>query len=238
MTLDILPPQLRERANILQTIDPDAQTIPYRRQHWVTYIGNDEDFAYIVETYPDTISRGNIAAIARKAHATKDKVWIRRLFLATMIWGYGTVGYGPYRTLHMINAPQALDILQTTFMLISTNNLLAAYQQFRLSKCGPAFFTKYFYFIGMGHDYRPLPLVLDSVVARTLEEWLHLEISQFARVVRNKQGRITALGYHSQGYYKYVHLMNTWAQSLGCRADSIELLLFSQPSATFPAGLT
>ena len=65
-----------------------------------------------------------------------------------MLWGYGTVGYGPWRTQRMFATPDSGDMLQRAFGLIAENRIEEAYSGFRLDRCGPSFFTKFFYFAG------------------------------------------------------------------------------------------
>lgn len=226
MAMNNIPGILQQQQSTLQQLNSETQHIPYRHAHWATHFADDPDFVYITTTYPDTLSRGNIAAIARYIHQHRERTWIRRLFLATMMWGYGTVGYGPYRTARMLTPSHATDVLSHAFTAIASGNLIDAYQQFRLPMCGSAFFTKYFYFIGLGAHITPQPLVLDSVVINRLETLLQLDVTQYARVTRNTQGVISAVGYDATGYLKYVQLLNMWAHVLECRADSIELFLF------------
>jgi hypothetical protein len=94
--------------------------------------------------------------------------------------------------------------------------------------CGSAFFTKFFYFAGLGCDLKVRPLILDSVMMNQLEQWLELDVTRFGEVDREKDGRISALGRNAAKYLRYIQCMNEWAQELGCRPDSIELFLFTR----------
>src|SRR3990170_2770117 len=94
--------------------------------------------------------------------------------------------------------------------------------------CGSAFFTKYFYFGGLGCGVSVSPLILDSMVMNELEQWLKLDVTRFAGFSRNKKGEIAALGRDAARYDHYVQVINGWARSLRCRPDSIELFLFKR----------
>lgn len=227
-----VPPQLVEHQTELQQLDPldaTAQAIEYQAPHWAAHIGADDvDLAFLVHKYPGAITRGDLADLARTTQAQREPASARRLFLGVMLWGYGTVGYGPYRTARMLNAPNAARILRSTLDCIRNGAIRRAYEQFNLPMCGSAFFTKYFYFAGLGCDLRVSPLILDSLVMNELKQWLKLDVTRFARFSRNEKGAISVVGRDAARYDHYVETMNRWASDLRCRPDSIELFLFKQ----------
>ncbi|MER7889287.1 hypothetical protein ABTX15_05630 [Micromonospora sp. NPDC094482] len=104
----------------------------------------------------------------------------RQLLAAALMWGYGPIGYGPWRTARSLEGDpdgtrlaHALDGLQAP--TLNEDGLQAAYQRLRdpkesrLPRLGPAFFTKLLYFAGYRRGAGgPQPLILDSVVARRL----------------------------------------------------------------------
>lgn len=208
-----VPAILRKHQSKISELDPyNQESFAYRKSHWEKRFWSDEDFAYLSERYPKSISRRNVAEIAGSACEFNDIVWIRRLFLATMVWGYGAVGYGPYRTAKMLAADGSARVLEDVFSLASTGYIVDAYQRLSLPWCGPVFSTKFLYFIGLGCQLDPLPVILDSVVSNKLEQWIGLDTSEISR------GAV--------GYLKYIRLMSEWAEELSCRPDSIELFLF------------
>jgi len=216
----------------LHGINPDIQQIPYNILTWNGYFQGDLDFAEITQRFPDGITRGNIKDLS--IGAINDHTQFRKFFLATMIWGYGTSGFGAFRTSQMLNDALAPQMIQMAVEGVIAGQILNVYEQFGLRFCGPAFFTKFFYFIGLGGNLNPLPLIFDSRVAqhfRVLANDEGLNFADFARVQENKQGRIVSLSRYPEGYVCYVNLMNQWAHELNCRPDSIELFLFDPPEA-------
>ncbi|HVS37175.1 MAG TPA: type II toxin-antitoxin system MqsA family antitoxin [Gemmataceae bacterium] len=234
-----VPSQLVEHQQELQQLDPlsaAAQAIEYRKSHWDRHVGADDaDLNFLACHYAGAITRGHLAGLARTAQAQRDSTSIRRLFLGTMLWGYGTVGYGPHRTAKMLAATDALQVLHSTLDCVWKGDTRTAYERFHLPKCGPAFFTKFFYFAGLGCDLKVQPLILDSVVMNKLEQWLGLDVTPFGRFTRDKDRRISAIGRNAAGYERYVQLLNGWARELRCRADSIELFLFTRSAPANPA---
>lgn len=195
--------------------NPDVQPIRYYRETWEKHFDADADFADVAGRYPQTVSRGNLQELSREAH--EDSAQARKLFLAAMLWGYGTSGYGAWRTRKMTaSLEQDAELLADTFANIRLGGLLAAHQDFgfqrKLERCGEAFFTKFFYAIALGTEIRPMALVLDSRVRYSL----------------NELARIGELKY-SGDYLEYIQLMDGWARELNCRADAIEMSLFQPP---------
>ena len=193
---------------------------------------------HFLSRYPCAITRGNLADLARTAHAQHDPASARRLFLGAMLWGYGTVGYGPYRTAQMLKPTNVARILRSILDCIRNGAIRRAYEQFDLPMCGSAFFTKYFYFAGLGCDLTVPPLILDSLVMNQLEQWLRLDVTRFARFSRNKKGEISVVGRDATRYDHYLQVMNRWARDLRCRPDSIELFLFKQARSGANAPVT
>ena len=182
------------------------------------------DFKEILVEHPESISRKDIAEFVKNAIAGQGSN--RKVFIATMIWGYGTVGYGAWRTSKMLAAERSQEMIEKSFNLVLDGKYIEAYEIFSLPRCGHTFLTKYLYFVGLGVNAKPMPLILDSVVANSLE-LLGLDSSRYAIVARNKVGQITAVSKWSTGYFRYVEMVNNWASELDCRPDAIEKWMFS-----------
>jgi hypothetical protein len=161
---------------------------------------------------------------------------LRELFISIMMWGFGTTGYGAYRTQRMVQDRNFQNTIESSYRNIDSGNILQAYNSFSLDKCGPAFFTKFFYFVGKG-SRTPVPLILDSVVAISIEERCGLNINHYAKVSRYPDnprnarkgivGKISAVLHYAQGYMNYLNDMDAWARDLEVTPDQIELFLFS-----------
>jgi len=221
MKADIPARLLAETSDLLI---PDHHRVSFYASTWLTRFANDKDLNELFQKYPQQISRADIAELASQVLAGSENA--RKVFLATMMWGYGTVGYGAYRTSMMLGDPGSQKIIEESFRLVAAGKYLDAYKMFVLPRCGAAFFTKYFYFVGLGTKVSPLPLILDSVVANSLVQ-LGIDITLFAKVIKNPEGRITSIARYADGYFEYVETMNLWAKEIGCRPDSIEKWLFT-----------
>ncbi len=151
---------------------------------------------YILGRFPrGLIGRKDLEPIAQEAVKEPNLEHYRRLFLASMIWGFAgdcettDAGYGPWRAAQMMTSKDFDETLKKTSDLIRSGKIGEAYDKFDsagIKWCGPAFFTKYFYFLGraVGTDY---PLILDRRVAQALGSKRLLGNDNLSRVVHVNQ---------------------------------------------------
>lgn len=204
--------------------DPDSHRVSYRVDAWRRLFAIDADLEALAARYPNALTRADVAGIAQSA--LQGAAPIRRAFLASMIWGYGTVGYGAFRTARMLRTPQALEQLDRAARSTTAGQLGEAIEHMDLHGCGLAFVSKFVYFIGLSSHQRPLPVILDARVEATLTA-LDVDLTQLARA----QGRHARAPWSlaTRRYLTYVNLVDDWARQLGCRPDQIEMLLFNGP---------
>ena len=196
----------------------------YYLKTWNTYFADDEDFQNIVTQFPGPISRSVFAEIGKQGVNSA-----RQLFLATMLWGFGTIGYGAWRTMtKMLRTENAIDQLKAAFQYIVDGRIADAYCALHLERCGPAFMTKYLYGIGLSCQASPLPIILDSRVAGTLRRLLAAQDVDHRSYFKLASDGMVERDPDGLGYVKTVMLLNDWAAELGVRADDIEVFLFNQ----------
>ena len=137
-------------------------------------------------------------------------------FVAVMAWGYGGVGYGPYRTWRILTAPDAGHRLAGAARRLRDHGAMAAYDclsdggDCRLRGLGPAFGTKYLFFLPSNAE--PSALILDSLVAAWLKRETDLDVNPVA--------------WSGETYRSYLDQMHRWAASLGCAPDELECNVF------------
>ena len=229
-----LPRYLREHGDEIQHIfdnaGKNADTWHYDASVWQKEFKDNsevsDDLSEITKKYPDRITRSHVQSYARKIRPGSYQ-GIRRLFLACMIWGYGPDPNGQANTKLALSAPRLKAVLEKSVERIKNTQIKKAYEGFELAGCGPAFFTKFFYFVGHEYHIKPLPLILDSHVANFLrflgsgEGW---GLSLFA-----KTGLKGYIKRYSKGYMQYICSMDNWAKELGCyAADNIEYFMYKK----------
>lgn len=202
----------------------------YNASDWKEIFLNDpeisDDLDVIMKECPKKITRVHVQYFAHKIRSGSYPD-IRRLFLACMIWGYGLDANGPRNTKASLSAPtEARRVLINTLSRIKKIQIKEAYDEFVLAGCGPAFFTKFFYFIGKEYGIEPMPLILDSHVANFLEFLSKQEgWKQSLFTKRSQKGYVKR---YTQGYIQYICSMDGWAKTLGCSADKIEYFMYKK----------
>lgn len=103
-----------------------------------------------------------------------------QLAAASLAWGYGRRGYGPYRTSAILSREDAAPRLNAALEGLrgdtpSLETLVGSYRLFmttsKLTGLGPAFFSKILHFAGYRRGRGGTqPLILDSVVAARLPD--------------------------------------------------------------------
>lgn len=232
------PPQiLINNRNDISVLQPGQQAIAYTVENWNSYFAGDTAFNSVSERYPNQITRSDIFTMGNNLRLLYSWNSLREFFISIMLWGFGNTGYGAYRTDRMMQDRNFQNTIESSYTNINSGNILQAYNSFSLDMCGSAFFTKFFYFVGKGSRKLPMPLILDAVVARSLEERCGVSISRYAKVSRYTDnpknarkgivGKISAVNRYAQGYMNYLNDMNAWARHLKVTPDQIELFLFS-----------
>lgn len=218
-----IPQRLLSFQGVIVSSSPQTQSIEYDSSIWNSYFPNDADIHSLISMFPSAITRKDIKLLS--AQAIENSRLVRKLFLATMIWGFGKRGYGPYRTNEMLDTPSSTSILHQTVTAIVEGNIKKAYETLQLSLCGPVFSTKFLYFIGLGAHSIFLPVILDARVAESLDK-LNVGLSSIG-CFKFKNG--IGVRRSSSGYIQYVNFMNSWAKQINCKADAIEYFLFNPP---------
>lgn len=212
------PLKLKRLQEWLQSVTLSSQPPQtFDVDNWLSKIHLDE-LQSIIQRHPGEIKRIDIVALARQASENPSLYHIRQVFLATMLWGYTNIGYGPWRVARMLEDPIQLDsVLSEAHKAVLSSNIHLAYavlQDAQITYFGPAFFTKFLYFAGLGCGVDHFPLIFDSRVKASLRELL---------------GSQAPTGSGLDDYLKYVALLHEWAEMLDCRADSIEYLFYLTP---------
>jgi hypothetical protein len=200
----------------------NASGSAYSPARWQNHFRNDpsvsSDLNMIIQTCPKTIGRADVRHFAGKARSGGYDD-LRRLFLASMLWGWGSGGKwkeGLKNTEAALSDPALRQMLESAAERINKAQIKEAYTGFKLKGCRRAFFTKFFYFVGYEWAVSPLPLILDS----------HVE--GFLGCLGRQEGWAKMAFTDAQGYLQYVTSMNDWAKELGCQADCIEYFMFKR----------
>lgn len=144
-----------------------------------------------------------------------------------MIWGYGPVGYGAWRTKRVLAENDgAAETLAMVARIARDQGGPAAFEwlarrQNRLRYLGVAFATKYLFFCAAGGRGKPA-LVLDRLVRDWLSKTLHWSLS---------------LDWDVDDYREYVDTLSEWASELDVEPGDLEMLVFQLAANGNPRSL-
>jgi hypothetical protein len=134
-----------------------------------------------------------------------------------MAWGYGRVGYGPFRVRRVLApVPDPGERLQAAAGELARGGPTAAYALLgdsgvpRLPGPGPAFGTKFLYFCSPPGDRTAL--ILDRLVAA----WLRASTGL----------RLNEARWSAPTCQRYLEAMSRWAAETAVTADELEACIF------------
>lgn len=176
--------------------------------------------AAYIDHLPTLLDRRLIREIFENdTHAPEAK------FATVMIWGYGVVGYGSYRTKKMFGSADFLPKIEESYRLSRSGNFLDAYKYLsknKIESLGPAFGTKWISFSSPSSSPAP---IYDSFVAK----WFGYFAPEVFGVNSN-----SSLLWNLKTYATYAAWMQEQAQILSVKIDDLELLIFQDAMRTFP----
>jgi hypothetical protein len=192
---------------------PAQPPTPWPRDRWIKEFPAQRA---VLEQMPDWLDRGAVAAACSSAAESPQAAGAA--FLAVMAWGFGSVGFGRFRTARILNSrADATERLQEVARITREDEAIAAYRALgsdgigRLPFLGPAFGTKFLYFC-QPTDRRPRALILDAFVG----SWLAREASW----------RLDTVQWSAKTYGEYLETLHAWAEELGLAPDDLELCIF------------
>lgn len=173
------------------------------------------DYAGALSKLPPAVDRDVILEACKDAASSPDSAI--EAFLVAMAWGYGGVGYGPWRTKRILDGDaEAGQKLQAVAEAVATDGSVAGYQLManasRLKHLGPAFGTKFLYFCPQAHT-GPRALILDQIVGSWLDSEADLDLDFET--------------WDTGDYETYVQTVENWAGELGVQATDIEECIFT-----------
>lgn len=178
----------------------------------------------------DRLDRRQVVEISPHVETEKQAV---QVFLLAMLWGYGLGGLGPFRTRRVLDQPNAKSELFEVAREVHAKGGLSAFKLVadRRSKgsppflqwLGPAYGTKFIYFLTAKNDPENPTPVMDSVVSNWFRD--------------NAHDRPLRVGsWHSPSYELFLDSLKEWATDLAhrygqsIRLDEVEYLIFASQS--------
>ena len=175
-------------AEIVTLEEPSSvqEGIPWRPEAWQKSLSGSPESLNAIEEVKSAsvlsegtmrINRNGVSSVAASGNPLGT-------FIAYQVWGHGTNGYGPFRVAIALGLDEGRGARRTTFArtveylgeaqsICQREGGVEAYRflvnKGKLPQLGPAFLTKYLYFIP--DSASPKPLVLDALVKKTIEKF-------------------------------------------------------------------
>jgi hypothetical protein len=215
--LSRIPARLRDNVERWRRDDDQPQPgMRWNRLTWQETLPEHRDF---LAQLPGRVDRETVAG--HGVRAADDGQTAEQAFIATMVWGYGPVGYGAFRTARVLRKNHDVgERLRGVAERVRDDGGLEAFRELardRLRFLGVAFATKYLYFCGDVDGRRAL--VLD----RRVQRWLRRHAGIFVR-----------LDWWADDYERYLGLAQGWASILGITPAQVEYLMFSDTVSDEP----
>jgi hypothetical protein len=187
-----------------------------------------------------TVTRAKVVEAVRDAAARE--AWAEAL-VASYVWGQGTTSYGPHRLKEILAQPSVPDTLAEAARAVQAHDAVAAYRLLdgAIISLGPAFFTKFLYFVDLALASQartgPLALILDRRVSRVLRAHAtRVGLDAGLQSAADVAAWIWSdIGWTPHRYDVYLLWMTAATEQLAssclgwpaCHADVLELALFS-----------
>lgn len=202
-----IPPHLEQ---LLASPHVRQRGFLWPKKRWVDWLSAIHGSAQILESLPSAVDRITTAVTVQ---ACIQREAIPEAFIACMVWGHGHSGYGPFRTARILSGfskpanqpvdPTVVNRLRTSIDRMQTDGPVDAYRYLNneghVAGFGPAFFTKWLYFISAADDpygAQAAP-ALDQLVTRWLRD---------NAAVSLRYGR-------TSDYARYVELLDQWGKA-------------------------
>ncbi|HLS49778.1 MAG TPA: hypothetical protein VK024_07260 [Actinomycetaceae bacterium] len=180
MTLHVgestMPPAVSELLS--SPAGPSVRAKP-KRAAWEKWLAGIDGAEAGLAVVPAELDRAEMCRISEKLIASREIVGA---FVVAMVWGYGSSGYGPYRTRAVLTGhrspqgrsiePNVVERLRESATIAREKGAVEGFRYLnnrnlgRIAYLGPAFFTKWLYAATARgvHDSREAAPVLDARV--------------------------------------------------------------------------
>lgn len=195
----------------------EVQAVPWCPPRWLRAFPADSDVFEELNASSTTTSDGWMELPRGAVFEVRERSG-RDLLLAAMVWGFGSVAYGPSRTQKMLKTDDAVPRLERIIAAARTS-AGAGYEALwhrdtSINYLKSAMGTKLLYFAGYDSASAMGPLVVDANVLRALN---HLEGVSFPKYANE----LTTAEYED-----YIARAEEWGKPVGAPSDAVEYALF------------
>ena len=233
---------------------PPAHRVPIDHNAWDRELGRNSHYQALRTCYigqPPCTGTPCICELSRAdLYRLAYAVWqagpnnlpeLKRLFIATVIWGNGLDKRWYFRPAVMLRSPNFNSIIRQVSRAVYEGFIGNAYgtlhrnQTSLINELGATFATKFLYFLATPLNCKIKPLILDDRVSISLRKLIKKAKlpDEYWRYITNAAPQLTNPRWTDSGYLEYLIIMHHTACALGVRADQLEMFLW-EPPPNFP----
>jgi len=166
---DNQPPTVPESLRAYTNNSVKSHSVPCYPSRWETIFRQHKS---IYQDLSDHVTRsGGLSRSFVHNHASKGGDPIE-VFLLSMVWGFGKIGYGPRKVAKMLEHPESDANIRTIVEVTRQEGASAGWSALlvenKVPDLGVSFGTKVLYFAGYSASHHLRPLVLDDNVRWSL----------------------------------------------------------------------
>jgi hypothetical protein len=217
-----------KKSDFIRSVAPDGaakQGVPWCPPRWRRAFPGDSGLFEALKA-SSTVDQDGWMRVPRSAVFAFRDGSERHLLLAAMVWGFGSIAYGPSRTQKMLDTKDSSSRLNQIIAAarISAGAGYAAlwHRGADIKYLKSAMGTKLLYFAGYDLSAATGPLVIDANVLRALN---HLEGVSFPKYAN----QLTTTEYE-----EYISLAEDWGEKADASSDAVEYALFGLGKSLAP----
>lgn len=199
-------------------------SFPWHPQPWKDHMSDGPEIIDVLGRMPERVDRNSTRELVLTELAAGRTL---AAFVAAMVWGYGTTGYGPVRTRWILTGTKVTPLeapllrsvserLSAGAVFVRKNGAVEGFRFMnndnRIKHLGAAYFTKWLYFVSAveSSDDPDAAPILDAQVA----QWLFAETGLPFETGKTKP------------YERYVALLSAWGAEYNRTPVQVEKTIF------------
>lgn len=177
----------------------------------------------LIDALPQRLDRDEVATIVAERLRASE---VAPALVVAMIWGHGDSGYGPYRTALVLTGrsrpkghpadPKVLEKLQQSTIVLKQQGPIEAFRRLNnaghIAGLGPAFFTKWLYFVSAAED--PRGPNATPILDRLVTSWFWQQTETRLRYAR------------TDDYDAYGRILRAWGEPFDKSPVQVEESIF------------
>ena len=197
----------------------------WSREPWRVQAHDLPEVLAMLEALPDRVDRHSVREVVLEEFRAGNAL---SAFVAAMIWGYGTTGYGPGRVRWVLTGTRGTRAVDEPILATVATRLTAGAttvreagplegyramnNELRIKFLGGAFFTKWLYFVSAVEG--PYAVGAAPILDRQVASWLD-------------RNQVMGLNIRSTASYaRYLELLAAWGEQYGRSRVQVEQAIF------------